>query len=246
MVKRLASDESGFSLVELLTASMIGVIILFAGFTVMDLAGKSTRKTSDRVDAVANGRIVMDRITTQLRSQICPGIVGADGVEVPAVEVAETDRVVWYGSLAAAPTQSGKVELQRRELQFVPTSGSRGNIVEKVWRENTPAGQSKPTFPSTTATPTSTRTLATDVARASAGAPLFKYFKYDDAQSPQTLQLTAPVTDRVQRALIVRIDVAFDTYPTGVTDAKLRTVFQDSAFVRTADPTDPLHSPRCL
>lgn len=236
-------DDSGFSLVELMVASMLGIIILAASLSVMDFGARSQKATADRIDSVANGRLVLEQVSRQLRSQLCPGIT-TDGQETPALEVAEDDRVVFYASLAEAPTQSGRLTIQRRELQFVPASAgaNRGALVERVVTGTVPSGGTTMTF---TGTPVE-RTLAPDVGRVSNGQPLFTYHKYLATQSPKTVKLTTPVTDRNQRALVVRIDIAFDAMPSRSTDTKLRTVYQEQTFVRTADPTDPEHSPKCL
>jgi len=245
VTRRLARDESGFSLVELLTAVSIGLVIMFAAMTLLDLSAKGQRRTADRVEAVQSGRILMDQIVARLRSQLCPG-TATSGVEDPAVQIAEKDRIAFYGSFAGAPTVSGRVQLQRREISFVPTSSDRGNVVERVWNAPYTSTNPKPVPPPITATPDSVRTLATNIAREKSGIAFFRYRKYNAPNSPDMTELTAPVTDPDARALIVQVDVAFDAFPAVGADSRLRTSYVDQAFVRTADPTDPTHSPRCL
>ena len=230
-----ARDEGGFTLVELLMASAMGVVIVLGALQLMDFTVKSGRQTTDRVEAVQKGRIAVEQMTRQLRSQVC---VSAND---PSLIEGTSDRVVWHGSLAGAPTPSGKLELQRRVLEFVPVAGDpdRGSITEEV-------SPVTATTPAITYGPVqSTRTIAQDVARVSPGAPIFRFHKYDKDNSPALIELARPVPT-AERALVVRVDLAFHAYPEQRTSDKLRTVFEGQAFVRTADPTDPERSPKCF
>jgi hypothetical protein len=177
----------------------------------------------------------MEQISRQLRSQLCPN----NNAQDPAISVAERDRIVFFGSIASEPTTSGQLTLQRREIAFVQSAGNpnRGDIVERV----TPVTATKPAMAYGTQTQ---RTLANDVARASSGSAFLRYFKYSTTVSPDTVELTAPVP-LADREVIMRIDVAFDAFPTGTNESKLKSVFTEQAFVRTADPTDPTRTPRC-
>jgi prepilin-type N-terminal cleavage/methylation domain-containing protein len=235
LVSRAAHDERGFTLVELLVASMIGVIIIMGALQLMDFTVKSGRQTSDRVEAVQQGRSAVEEMTRQLRSQVC---ISAND---PSLIEGTADRVVWHASLAAAPTQSGKLTLQRRTLEFVPSGSDpdRGRLVETV----APVTATAPAI--TYGATQSTRVIAQDVARVSAGAPIFTFHKYDKDNSPTLLELPRPVP-AAERALVVRVDFGFHAYPEQRTSDKLRTVFEGQAFVRTADPTDPEHSPKCF
>ena len=48
-------------------------------------------------------------------------------------------------------------------------------------------------------------------------------------------------------ARVVKIEVAFDSRPTkrASQSNRIDTSFESEVFVRTADPTDPEHSPQC-
>jgi hypothetical protein len=234
-MSRLVRDERGFTMMELLWASVLGVVIILGALQLMDFTVKSSRKTTDRVEAVQKGRMVVETMSRQLRSQVC---VSAND---PSLIEGTADRVVWHGSLSSAPTQSGKLDLQRRVLEFVPSGSdpNRGNIVEQV----SPVTATTPVI--TYGPMSSDRVLAQDVARVSAGAPIFTFHKYDKDNSPTLLELPRPVPAG-DRALVVRVDFAFHAYPEQRTSDRLRTVFEGQAFVRTADPTDPEHSPKCF
>jgi hypothetical protein len=128
--------------------------------------------------------------------------------------------------------------IQMRELEFVE-AGSRGSIVERVYPVT---GTPPDVTPASTAS--SVRTLVQGIARVP-GTPVFRFYKYDAATSPGVVLLTTPV-DVTGRQLTVRVDVSFDSFPEGSDDARLNTVFSGRTFVRTADPTDPEHSPKCI
>jgi len=67
-LRQLSSDESGFTLPELLTAIVIGMVVLMAAFMLLDRTVASTARVSDRQEAVQRGRLTMELITRQLRS----------------------------------------------------------------------------------------------------------------------------------------------------------------------------------
>ena len=63
--------ESGVTLVELMVAMMIGTMTILAVYGVLDTSIKQSTQIAGRVNATQRGRIAMDTITRQLRSQVC-------------------------------------------------------------------------------------------------------------------------------------------------------------------------------
>jgi hypothetical protein len=76
--------------------------------------------------------------------------------------------------------------------------------------------------------------------------PLFRYFTFINNPARPDLELIPPL-DSDDMARVVKIEVAFDARPTKRTGQTNRvdSSFEDEVFVRTADPTDPEHSPLC-
>src|SRR4051812_36170964 len=79
-------SEDGFTIVELLTAMVIGIVVLFAALTVLDTSISVTGRVTSRVDALQRGRTAMDLMIRDLRSQVCVGILtnastGATGTD---------------------------------------------------------------------------------------------------------------------------------------------------------------------
>src|SRR5262249_54800625 len=71
VMSRLRSDSSGFSLIELIWAMVLGMIVLLAAFTVIDRSFAANKTITDREDALQRGRNALEQITRELRSQVC-------------------------------------------------------------------------------------------------------------------------------------------------------------------------------
>lgn len=232
-VPSVRQDERGFTLVELLVGMAIGLVVMFAALTMMDIAGRSAQRTDQRMQAIIRGRVAYEDLTRQLRSQTCLGFGQA------AIQIAAPRETVFYASLI---TVNGALPIQKRRLVFQPMTGfsDRGAIVEQVFD----VASGTPPYVTWNTTPTSTRTVINDVTL-SPGGPLFRYYKYNKDTSPDFTELTGPISDN-DRAMIVKVGLAFDSFPDRGGDSTLRTVYQGEVFVRTADPTDPERSPRCI
>ena len=183
------SDEGGFSLVELLSALVIGSIVLFAVFGLLDTAVRLQAKSVDSLDATDRGRIGIDQIEQGLASRIC---LGAQ----PSLVDARDDRVEFYASLAP---ESGAVRLivQRRRFTVAGTA-----IREDVWTSSPPAAP--PAIPpANTTTPTLTRLVVQGIKR-TATTPIFRYYANQGTPASPTLALTTPLaaTDLSRVALI--------------------------------------------
>ena len=72
-IRRRLAAQDGFTLVELLMAMSIGTIVLMAAFYTLDRAGQIQREAADRSDALQRGRIALELVTRELRSQVCLG-----------------------------------------------------------------------------------------------------------------------------------------------------------------------------
>jgi type II secretory pathway pseudopilin PulG len=228
-------QQDGFTLVEVLVACTLGIVVLFAAGGLIQVAAQSERRTSDRVQAVQRGRLVLDLMTQQLRSLVCLGR------GQPAVLSAGPDEVVFVASLAAAPAASGQLQLDQRTLRFEPAAGEPdvGRIVEEVR-----PGTGVPPAVTFATQPSRTRVLVQRVSRVAPGAPVFRYHRYDTAATAALVELAPPVA-LADRERMVRIDVAFDSHPDAREDARLKTTYADQVFLRTSDPSDPTRTFQC-
>ena len=232
--------EDGFTLVELLVATLIGTIVLMASFTIVDFAVHGQVQTENRLDALSRGRQAMEQVSRQVRSQMCLG-----RGRPPIVE-AHDNRIVFYASLAPAPATGTTPPIQLRTVEFIPDpaqGASRGFIQETVVEgDGTPPPDTR-----FVATPR-VRRLAENVSPVP-GRPLFSYFKYDAATAPGVVLLTPALTglSEVDRRMVVQVRTTFDAWAVGGKAAdRVRTRLDNTVLVRTADPSDPTRSPQCI
>ena len=73
---------------------VVGLGILGVVFLMMNISFSQTAKINDRVEAVQRGRVTMENITRQLRSQVCPSTTGA------ALTNAEDNTITFYTDLS--------------------------------------------------------------------------------------------------------------------------------------------------
>ena len=216
-----ARDESGWTLIELLMAMTIGVVVLLAAFMLVDASAPLAQKTQDRVDAAQRGRLAMEIIGAELRSQVCmPGAVP------PIMPTVSDGSNVWfYGN-----NQDQDSLPQKHHIYIQGTA-----LKEDTWQGT--GSVSNVTFP---AIPTQTRTLLDPVGLV-AGVPLFRFYGFD-ANLPASVNqpIAAPVSVADSRR-VVQVNVSFVARPTRATAASARdSTFQQAVFFRTADPTDPI------
>ena len=107
MRARLHSDESGFTLPELLTSMVIGMVVLLAAFMLLDRAVSTSSEVSDRQDSAQRGRLAMEVVSRELRSQVCLG----DGQPITA---GNDTSVTFYANLSSNADSADK-----RTLRYV-------------------------------------------------------------------------------------------------------------------------------
>lgn len=231
VARRPHDDERGFTLIELLVAMSVGLIILFAAFTLLDRSFAASGQIADRTDALQRGRQAMDLMTRELRSQVC---VGASNLPM----VAGTDNsVTFYADLS-----DGSKPIQKRTLTW--DSAAR-TITESVVNG---AG----TYPNLTFTGTSTTaTLLEKADRIMDGStprPVFRYYGYKVGVGVPvgTLeQLAAPLSTADLRRVAV-IKIGFRAFPDRKIDNdRNSTVIEDDVYVRVADPNNVAAGPQC-
>lgn len=226
MSRRLRS-EAGVTLVELIMAMVIGMGTLLAVFAVLDTSVKQSNSVAGRVNATQRGRLAMDTITRQLRSQVCYSPT------VPAL-VSATDNSVKYHS----DLSDGTKPIEQRELIYDPTKGA---INERTWAGVTVGGVL--TFP----TMTKNRLLISEITtRPAPDAAIFRYYAYNTLVPPRPIvQLPTPL-NATDLARTARIDVGFTTLPPNARPSPAASVtLQNEIYVRVADPNDPAPTPTC-
>jgi hypothetical protein len=217
---------------ELLTAMSVGLIVLLAALLLLDTAVSTSNKLADRQDAAQRGRLAMEIITRDLRSQVCLG----DGKPITA---GDRNGLTFYANVS-----SNSDSADRRVLRYVAS--------EKTLYEDIYAGTG--TFPDLTFSGTATtRRLLKPVAAVTDGAvtrDMFRYYKFRVGGAPGELQELATPLTPTDAGDVVMIKAAFVALPTRrverTRDALDATTFESDIYVRLADPTRPLEGPRCL
>jgi prepilin-type N-terminal cleavage/methylation domain-containing protein len=221
-------DERGFTLVELLVSMVIGLIVIFAAFKTLDASGSLGKKTQDRVDAAQRGRLAMDVIGSELRSQVC-----LPGALPPMAAGATPTDFTFYSNLGDqdSPPQKRRFYVQSGAIKEQTWQGSysgSGVTLTVIW------------------TGPSTRTLVDPVGQVGT-TPYFRFWGFD-ANLPATINqpLDATPLSSADSGRVVQVDVSFVSRPTGATAASPRdAIFQQSIYFRTADPMDPGKGPKC-
>jgi prepilin-type N-terminal cleavage/methylation domain-containing protein len=230
-------DERGFTLIELLVAMTVGTVVLLAAFMLLDRSFTASGEIADRSDALQRGRQTMERMTQQLRSQVCLGeanvpIVAANGYSVS-----------FYADLS-----DGSEPVELRTLTFDPTART---ITQSV----IPGAGDYPdlTF---TSPPTSTilQTKVDPIVDASGTRAPFRYYGFVAGEPIGDLELLgppagAPTTalsdDALKRVAVIKL--GFRSFADRkLSDDDLSVVIENDVYVRIADPTRAEEGPRCL
>lgn len=136
-------DESGFSLLELQVAELIGGFVITAAIMMMIVAVNSANRVTDRVNAAQVGRTAMEQIQQRMRSQTClfPGeykinnVTASVGSQASIVH-ADTEKIVFIGDLGTAggATGTGGFRPELRYIYLVTDATGRGGRLVEGWR----------------------------------------------------------------------------------------------------------------
>src|SRR5205085_1839814 len=74
-----ASDQRGFTLVELLVVLAAGLVVFTALFAVVDIAIRQSTRVVSQVSSTQEGRGALNQIEHQLQSS-CTGVTGQEGI----------------------------------------------------------------------------------------------------------------------------------------------------------------------
>jgi prepilin-type N-terminal cleavage/methylation domain-containing protein len=229
-VRRLNSDQSGFTLVELLAAMSIGLVILMAAFMVLDQATSVSQEVSNRQEALQRGRQAMETVVRDLRSQVCLGD------ETEPITVAENNKVTFFIDLS-----DGSKDVQQRTIRYEPT--------EKRLYEDIHIGTG--TYPDLVfGAPASTRLLASQVVPIldnGVERPILRYYAFRVGGVPGDLEpLTTPLVPN-DAIRTVMVKVGFTVMPERMSPkAREAASVESDVYVRLADPSRPLEGPRCI
>ncbi len=226
-----ARGQAGFTIVEVLAAMAVLAIVAVGAMTMMQVVMRQGRGVIERTDAAQRGRLTMDAMTRQVRSQVClsettKGLVSA-----------RPTKLTFYADLG-----DGTQPPTRRELVFVPATGPgarHGVIVERVYTQ---------TAPGVYGGAPAERVLIDDVVPPGNPQALFTYFAYPPTLPPvaePNQQLTGTLS-AASVARVARIEIAFGVRPAGATSDEFATQLRDAVVLRNADPNATSPDPTCI
>jgi type II secretory pathway pseudopilin PulG len=237
------SDESGQTLPELMIATVIGLIVIFAAFLLLETSMTDNNRISQREDASQRGRLAMEEITREVRAQLCVAANQPSITAGTATSISFTDDLT-----------GGANPPMKRTITYVPPLPSNPNgpgaITEAMYQGvNAPPNT---TFPGT---PTRTVTLLQNVVPAPA-TPVFQYYPFNFSgapglnPTPLAVPLVGPniVGQSETTDLAVDVRVSFLVRGTTTNNPNSNTygsTFQSDVYTRVADPTTPALGTNC-
>jgi|tagenome__1003787_1003787.scaffolds.fasta_scaffold20983977_3 prepilin-type N-terminal cleavage/methylation domain-containing protein len=240
-----ARRQDGFTLPELLISLSMSLIILIAALTLVDVTMRKTDDTQNRVTSVQRGRLAMDTITRQLRSQVCLN-TATPAMAPPTGWGVNTD-----GNNALFYVDFSDGSNPNPELHLITYDPANRQLLEKDYaNQSKVAGQYAYPAP---AAYTRMKVLLDNVVpytdpATGKTAPIFAYYAYDDTVNPPrpSSQLSGSLT-AAQEATVARIDVTFKALPAHASASAKNagSVFQDEVYVREADPNAVAPTPTC-
>jgi prepilin-type N-terminal cleavage/methylation domain-containing protein len=224
-----ARDESGFTLIEVLVTTALLSIVVMGGLTLSDVVVRQGRGVIERTEAAQRGRLVLDAMTQQVRSQVClnettKGLISATPTELS-----------FYADFSDG---SAEGQIQRRTLQYDPEARQ---IVQFTW------------FPVDAAT-ARRRVLLDNVVPARdetlAGAPVLPFFRYWAYPTPLPASPRANVAltgnlAPAQVGRVARVGMSFSVRPPAATTDEFATPLHDDVVLRNADPNATIPDPTC-
>ncbi len=158
LIRRVRADESGFTMIELLTTMIVAIVVILALFTFQDVVLRQSNRVFATVNATQRARTAVETLETRLRSAcvaegVTPILAGSTGTSLAFISK--------FGSAASLTPEKHVVSL------------SGGTMTDSVYPVS--GGQAPNWTFSNTAT--STRLLVDHVTQLGS-TPIFRYYKY--------------------------------------------------------------------
>ncbi|MEA2330933.1 MAG: hypothetical protein QOH58_1071 [Thermoleophilaceae bacterium] len=231
-LRQLHADQSGFSLPELITAMALGMVVLLAAAFLLDASVSRSNEIADRQDAIQRGRLAMEIVTRDLRSQVCLK-------DQRPITDGQDQQISYYASLSDQPDSA--------DLRTITFDATAKRLQQSILRGTG-------TFPDLTFPGPATSSWllegAVPVKDGAVDRPIFRYYAYKVGGTPGELELLPTPLSLVNRERVVLIKVAFVALPARTlarnTTNRDSTTFESDVYVRLADPTKPADGPRCI
>jgi hypothetical protein len=239
-------DETGQTLPELMIATVIGLIVVFAAVLALQTSITQGSAIAQREDASQRGRIALEIMSRELRAQTCvPQSFSGGSTILPPIVSGTGTSITFYSDLTG-----GKLGPVKRTLAYVAGTGTGsppGKIVETDYQgAGLPPGTTFPTLP------TKTLLIADRVVPISTSIPVFQYFQFAVSGTPglDPTPLATPLS-AIDAAQAVDVKVSFLSRGTASSTGAngnpnlYGSSFQDDVFTRAADPASPRKGVNC-
>lgn len=221
------SAEEGFTLTEMLVAMLVGIVITGALLAILEFSLRQNSRISDRVQTDRTGRLVLAKITDELRSS-CTGF-GATAIQAPSTTptsplAAGNGANLWFLSAYGNSTSGSAVitGLKQHDINWTETSqNSSGERLGTLTDYSFTGSGSSPswTFPSLTTANATATVLAKNVIPPSKGTTVFHYYKYDTSSTSSTygelIELSSselPLTTTTAKT-VAKVSITFTQAP---------------------------------
>lgn len=232
----LAREEHGASLMELLVATVSGVVVMMALFAILNVSLSQTARVTGRVEADQAGRVAMEKIMNELHSSCVAGYIApveAKSDEKQLIFVSESGSQATFSSV-----HRHVIALQEPTAEkFVLTDTAYPSIGSEL-------NYSELNF---SAKPSSTTTLLGNAGQSeekSVAVPVFQYYRYYTTEDKgatlgqlDPTPLTVPLNPEDAK-LVAEVAVRFTSKPReGKVAASNSVDLSDSAVLRLG-PSD--------
>jgi len=235
MMRRL-SNQDGFTLMEVITAMTVGLVLLGSSLTLLQSSVRLNTGVVAKTDAMQRGRLAMDTITQQLRSQVC-----FDMNTSAIVEGSDENHVVFYSDFTEADDAPVKREIRIAGSGIV---SDRYNAPTPLPVDFTP--DSYADVPSSSNMVLENAALLRDP-ETNQPVPFLKYYAYEENNGLLTATSElAPPLDEAEAARAARVEITYVSRPTGANDGKKNVTLSDEIMARHSDPNLAVPDPRCV
>ncbi len=183
--RRPEDGDAGFTLVEMLVVTAMLTIIVGLAMGALISSQVAVRGNATRLDQAQQAKLVMDRVSKNVRNAVSPVVLGCTTCDKTAFTSGSFNTVTFYANVDNLNNAKGPT----RFTYSVNGSGTLTEVAEKPTVTNNADGSVTFTYCTVGAAGCNavTRTLATKVV-ATAAAPLFTYF------ADGSTTLAAPLT----------------------------------------------------
>jgi prepilin-type N-terminal cleavage/methylation domain-containing protein len=225
-MSRRARAEGGFTVVELLVAMVVLGVVAVGAMTLIEVVMRQGRGVVDRTEAAQRGRLVLDQMTREIRSQVCLNAT------TEGLVAAAPNSLTFYADLSAGDRPTTKRTLayespSKRIVEYVYKPDGTTVASKTVLLQNVVPAVDPNADVSTKPKPT-----------------LFNYWAYQEA-SPGELEWLGDSFATSQVGRIAVVSVSIGVFPHAGSNTKAMTALNDQVVLRNADPNATNNDPTC-